>query len=268
MLMNSDVQRLCSMGLQCCTALLISLFSTLAGAAPFDYYLKCDIRERTVHPPSTHHESFVKVERYVVCMIEAVKNSSQVATDDVIIKGPQYDGRRPDDMNCTQLKNRKATLTQRISDLRKYQTEGRAAVESLVAGQMEAERVAAESETIRVMDQQQCDIAKEDFENLVSMSPRPPRCRGRDAAAIADCIDRAGSPTPEYLRLRAEKTRLCNAATVSTNRAIEARESVATVVDYKRKMEAKLRTIQTEINKANVELNRIREAMAEKSCPR
>lgn len=262
-----DFKPLCVCVAKQMIAAMLYLFGTMAFAAPFDYYLKCDIRERQVYPPPGHNESFNRVERYVVCIIEAVRNSSQVGSDEISIRGPQYDGRTPDNMNCSQLKNRKAALAQRISDLRDLQTAGRSAIESLVARQMEAVRVATESETIHVDAQQQCDIAKDDFENLVSLSPRPPRCRGRDAAAIADCIDSAGTPTPEYLRLKAEKTRLCNASTATKNRLIEAKESVKTIDDNKRKMEAKLRDIATEINKAMIQQKRIREAMAEKSCP-
>lgn len=67
---------------------LFACFAPPSWAAPFDYYLKCDIRERDVFPPAGSNESFTRHEKYVVCIIEAVRNSSSIiASENQVIKG-------------------------------------------------------------------------------------------------------------------------------------------------------------------------------------
>lgn len=247
----------------------LSCICGLGYAAPFDYYLKCDIRERNVYPPSRNFESTTRLQRYVVCITEGVNNASgSISNENQTIGGPAYDGRTADDMNCAELKTKKAIYEQRRKNLLSYQTAAIAAMDSLNAGLSEANRVKAEVGSALMRAEARCENATADAEDLVTATGISLRCMSmRNPADRADCAEAARTQNPEYKRLQAIADRLCVEADTNRSRMQEVEAAVTAIAANRQALSNRLSNIRTEISKTNIQLNRLRDGLAEQSCP-
>lgn len=247
----------------------LSCISVLGYAAPFDYYLKCDIRERNVYPPSRNFESTTRLQRYVVCVTEGVKNASgTISNENQAINGPAYDGRTADDMNCAELKTKRAIYEQRRKSLLNYQAAAIAAMDSLNAGLSEANRLKAEVGSALMRAEARCENATVDAEDMATASSLSLRCmKTRDPADRADCIEAARSQNPEYKRLLAIATDLCTQADTSRTRLQVVDDAAAAIAANRQALSSRLSNIRMEISKTTIQLNRLRDGLAEQSCP-